>query len=55
MKSEGSPLKQKSYEFAIRVVKLSQYLQREKKEFVVSKQVLRSRTATLVFTPNEGS
>ncbi len=45
MKSEGSPLKKKSYDFAIRVVKLSQYLQREKKEFVLSKQVLRSGTA----------
>ena len=43
--SAGSPLKQKSYDFAIRVVKLSQYLQREKKEFVLSKQVLRSGTA----------
>ena len=42
---EGSLLKDKSYLFAIRVVKLSQYLQRDKKEFVLSKQILRSRTA----------
>ena len=40
-----SPLKVKSYRFAIRVVKLSQYLHREKSEFVLSKQVLRSGTA----------
>ncbi len=42
---EGSPLKNKSYLFEIRIVKLSQYLQDEKREFVLSKQVLRSGTA----------
>jgi four helix bundle protein len=40
-----SVLKDKSYTFAIRIVKLSQYLQNEKKEFVLSKQVLRSGTS----------
>jgi four helix bundle protein len=40
-----NPLKDKSYDFAIRIVKLSRYLQRDKKEFVLSKQVLRSGTA----------
>lgn len=40
-----SVLKDKSYVFAIRIVKLSQYLQAEKKEFVLSKQILRSGTA----------
>jgi four helix bundle protein len=40
-----SPLKDKSYSFAIRIVKLSQYLQTEKKEYVLSKQILRSGTA----------
>lgn len=40
-----SILRDKSYSFAIRVVKLSQYLQAEKKEYVLSKQVLRSGTA----------
>jgi len=40
-----SILKDKSYAFAIRIVKLSQYLQTDKKEFVLSKQVLRSGTA----------
>lgn len=38
-------LKIKSYSFAIRVVKLSQYLQQTKKESVISKQVLISGTA----------
>ena len=38
-------LKAKSYVFAIRMVKLSQNLQTEKKEFVLSKQILRSGTA----------
>ena len=40
-----SPLKDKSYLFAIRIVKLSQFLQNEKREYVLSKQVLRSGTA----------
>jgi four helix bundle protein len=40
-----NPLKDKSYGFAIRSVKLSQNLQRDKKEFVLSKQVLRSGTS----------
>lgn len=38
-------LKTKSYSFAIRIVKLSQYLQNDKKEFILSKQILRSGTA----------
>jgi len=38
-------LKTKSYDFAIRIVKSSQYLREEKKEYVLSKQVLRSGTA----------
>ncbi len=38
-------LKDKSYKFSIRIVRLAQYLQSEKKEFVMSKQVLRSGTA----------
>lgn len=38
-------LNTKSYSFAIKIVKLSQYLQTEKKEFILSKQILRSGTA----------
>lgn len=39
------PIYEKSFAFALRVVKLAKYLQEEKKEFVLSKQVLRSGTA----------
>jgi four helix bundle protein len=45
MVENKSVLKVKSYDFALRVVKLSQFLVLEKKEFVLSKQVLRSGTA----------
>jgi four helix bundle protein len=38
-------VKNKSFEFAIRVVKLYQYLTENKKEYVLSKQVLRSGTS----------
>ncbi|MBD3790423.1 MAG: four helix bundle protein [Campylobacterales bacterium] len=40
-----SILEKKSYDFAIRIVKCSGYLQTEKKEYVLSKQLLRSGTA----------
>ncbi len=42
---EKSILKVKSYAFAIRVVKLYQFLCDQKHEYVLSKQVLRSGTA----------
>ena len=45
MKKRDSILREKSYKFAIRVVRLSQFLQQEKKEFVLNKQILRSGTA----------
>ncbi len=38
-------LYEKAYAFAIRTVKLSQYLNNEKKEYVLSRQILRSGTA----------
>lgn len=38
-------LKDKAYRFALRIVKLYQFLGNEKKEFVMSKQVLRSGTS----------
>ena len=38
-------VRDKSFAFALRIVKLAKYLQGEKKEFVLSKQVLRSGTA----------
>jgi four helix bundle protein len=40
-----SILKEKSYSFAVRIVKLYQFLCEEKKEFTLSKQILRSGTA----------
>ena len=36
---------QKSTAFAVRIVKFTRYLQEEKKEFVLSKQILRSGTS----------
>ena len=36
---------EKSYNFALRIVKLAQYLAKHKKEFVLSKQILRSGTS----------
>ena len=38
-------IQQKSYAFAVRIVKLSRYLQNVKKEYVLSKQLLRSGTS----------
>ncbi|HSK73524.1 MAG TPA: four helix bundle protein [Pyrinomonadaceae bacterium] len=38
-------LQEKSYKFALRIVKLSQFLNDEKHEFVLSKKVLDSGTA----------
>ena len=35
----------KSLKFAIRIVKLAKFLQKEKKEFIFSKQILRSGTS----------
>ncbi len=42
---KDSILKTKSYNFALRIVKLAQYLQSDKKEFILSKQVLKSGTS----------
>lgn len=40
-----SLLLEKSYQFALRVVKLCRYLNDEQKEFVISRQILQSGTA----------
>jgi four helix bundle protein len=40
-----NPIRDKSFAFALRVVKLAKYLEVEKKEFVLSRQSLRSGTA----------
>ena len=42
---DNSILKTKSFLFAVRIVKLAQYLQKEKAEFILSKQILRSGTS----------
>ena len=44
MSTEGA-LRNKTFEFALRVVKLYQHLCEEKREYVMSKQLLRSGTA----------
>lgn len=40
-----SNIRNKSFAFAVRIVKLFQYLSAEKREFVLSKQLLRSGTS----------
>ena len=42
---EEGPAHTKSYAFAVRIVKMTKFLQQEKHEHVLSKQVLRSGTA----------
>ena len=44
MKSNNAVL-DKSYKFSLRIIKLYKYLCEEKKEFVLSKQILRSGTS----------
>ena len=41
----GNAVQEKSYAFAVRIVRMYQHLADEKKEFVLSKQVLRSGTS----------
>jgi four helix bundle protein len=40
-----NPVQEKSFSFAIRIIKLYRWLSEEKKEFVLSKQILRSGTS----------
>ncbi len=42
---QESPLRRKSFLFAVRVVNMTKYLRSEKSEYVLSKQLLRSGTA----------
>ena len=44
-KEVENPIREKSFAFAIRVVGLNKYLVNEKKEFVLSKQILKSGTS----------
>jgi four helix bundle protein len=43
-------IKKERFSFAVRIVKLFQYLQIEKKEYVLSRQLMRSATAVGVLT-----
>ncbi len=43
--SKPNNIKERSFAFAIRIVKAYQYLTKEKKEYVLSKQLLRSGTS----------
>ena len=38
-------IERKSFEFAVRIVKLFQYLQKNKNEYILSKQIMRSGTS----------
>ena len=42
---QKSIIENKSFDFAIRIVKLYQYLCEDKKEYILSKQLLRSGTS----------
>ena len=42
---DNNIIQHKSYQFALRIVKLYVFLQKEKKEFAMSKQILRSGTS----------
>lgn len=45
MMKEDNIIQSKSYDFAVRIVKVYQYLSSEKKEYVLSKQLLRCGTS----------
>lgn len=45
LKKTVSPLREKSFALAVRIVKLHKYLVVEKKEFTLSKQILKSGTS----------
>jgi len=45
MNEKKNPLKDKSFQFALRIVKLYKHFIEEKKEYVLSKQLLRSGTS----------
>ena len=43
-KDTGDPLGDKSFNLAIRIVQLFNFLQKDKKEYIISKQIFRSGT-----------
>ena len=42
---QGDNIQEKTFYFAVRVVKLGEYLKKEKQEYIISKQLLRSGTS----------
>ena len=45
MEQKNSPIREKSLEFAVRIIKLAQFLRSEKKEFILADQIMRSGTS----------
>lgn len=45
MSVKSNPIKEKSLQFAIRIVRLVQFLRSEKKEYILSDQTMRSGTS----------
>ncbi len=45
MKLKNNPLQNKSYDFALLIIKLNKKITKEKQEFTLSKQLLRSGTS----------
>jgi four helix bundle protein len=45
MNTSGNVVQDKSFQFAVRIVRLSQYLTEKKRAYVLSKQLLRSGTS----------
>ena len=43
--AKGSVLREKSYSFAIRAINLAKFLREEKKEYILSKQIVRCGTS----------
>jgi four helix bundle protein len=43
--SQGSIIQQKSYAFSVRIIRVYQHLAQEKREFILSKQLLRAATS----------
>ena len=43
--TQDNPIESRSYQFALRIVKAYKYLTRQKEEYVLSKQMLRSGTS----------
>ena len=44
-RGDKGPLNDKSFDFALRIIKLFKYMQAEHREYILSKQILRSGTA----------